>query len=199
MRDETLALLDEFAAAWARGETPDPRELIARVPEAEQAELAKALDRYLAASPPRQPSEASRAYVASIAAEAEAAAEPPLLALRLERRLTRDAVVDRLMGALGLDPGRREKVRAYFSDLEVGVLDPRGVQEAVWEALGQVFGKDAVARSLLQSGGVSLSAETAFYRLANRPQLDLQDIPAAAPAPSAEPDEVDLLFTGERS
>ena len=182
MRDETLALLDEFAAAWARGETPDPRELLARAPAEEQAELAQALDRYLAASPPRQPSEAARAYVAAIAAEAEATAEPPLLALRLQRRLTRDAVVDRLMGALKLDPGRREKVRAYFADLEVGVLDPRGVQQAVWEALGQVFGKEAVARLLLKPGGVSLSAEAAFYRLANRPQLEQQALPAVAPS-----------------
>jgi hypothetical protein len=45
MRDETLALLDEFAAAWARGETPDPRQLVARAPEREREELNRALDR----------------------------------------------------------------------------------------------------------------------------------------------------------
>lgn len=196
MRDETLALLDEFAAAWARGKTPDPRALIARAPEGERDELARALDRYLAGAPPRTASEASRAYVAAIAREAESAAEPPLLALRLERRLTRDAVVDRLMELLGLRAERRAKVRRYVSDLEVGVLDPRGVAASVWEALGQVLGADAHALAQPRPGRAE-GALTAYYRLPDLSRVEELAAPASAPsATPSEPDEVDRLFTG---
>jgi hypothetical protein len=197
MRDETLALLDEFAAAWARGETPDPRALLARAPERDRDELARALDRYLAGAPPRAASEESRAFVAAIAAEAESAAEPPLLALRLERRLTRDAVVEGLMSRLGLDPAKRAKVRRYFSDLEVGVLDPRGVAASVWEALGQVLGGEALATALLRSEGVSLSITQAYYRVTDGSEPG-EPLPAAPVPDVAEPDEIDRLFTGAR-
>ena len=171
MRDETLALLDEFAAAWARGETPDPRELVARAPEGEREELTRALDRYLSGSPPRPASDASRKFVAAIALEAESAAEPPLLALRLERRLTRDAVVDGLMSRLGLDPAKRAKVRRYFSDLEVGVLDPKGVAPELWNALRTVLSVDSSGEWLARKvTGVSLSAPV-YHRMADRPEL----------------------------
>lgn len=197
MRDETLALLDEFAAAWARGETPDPRELVDRAPAGEREELTRMLDRYLTAAPAREMSEATLEYMRSIASEADAVAEPPLLALRLERRLTREAVVERLIGLLGLDPGKRAKVRRYFSDLEVGVLDPKGVQQSVWDALGQVLGKDGVTRALSGARGVSLSIQSAYYRVADEPLRAAADALPAAPAAAEEdhPDEVDRLFT----
>lgn len=200
MTDSALALLDEFAAAWARGETPDPRELLARAPEDEREELTQALDRYLVAAPARAPSAASRAYVAQIAGEAAADAEPPLLAARLQRRLTRDAVVDKLMGLLGLDPGKRSKVRTYFSDLEVGVLNPRGVNRAVWDALGQVLGEGVVTRSLRGGASAAPAVEIAYYRVPRPPELAGAGAPIPAPArdPAGEPDEVDRLFTGER-
>ncbi len=190
MREETLLLLEEFAAAWARGETPDPRELLARAPAAEQDELARALDRYLVAAPPRAASEESRAFVAAIAREAE----PPLLALRLERRLTRDALVDRLMELLGLRAERRAKVRRYVSDLEVGVLDPAGVAASVWDALGQVLG--ANVRALAQPLSLRPAAPAAFYRVAKLERVDEPTAPAPESAQEAEPDEVDRLFTG---
>ena len=203
MRDETLALLDEFAAAWARGETPDPRELVDRAAEGEREEFRRMLDRYLSAAPAREVSAASLEYMRSIASEADAVAEPPLLALRLERRLTRDAVVERLIGLLGLDPGKRAKVRRYFSDLEVGVLDPKGVAPELWSALRTVLSVDASGEWLArQVTGVSLSAPV-FHRMADRPDLAAPAAvpPAlpAEPAEPAEPDEVDRLFTGGRS
>lgn len=196
MRDETLALLDEFAAAWARGETPDPRELVARTPEGERDALTLALDRYLVAAPPRAATDASRAFVAAIAQEAESAAEPPLLALRLERRLTRDTVVDGLMGLLGLDPGKRAKVRRYFSDLEVGVLDPRGVAASVWEALGQVLG--AEPKALVPGWKPPAAKVSAAYYRTDLSGLDEALPSSAAASTEPEPDEVDRLFTGVR-
>ncbi|RDI75456.1 hypothetical protein Gocc_1254 [Gaiella occulta] len=184
-------LFDEFAAAYARGERPDVAAVLARAGEEADA-LASLLDAFLAAVPARE----TRAEDVELM-QARLAGEPPLLALRLRRRLTRDAVVDALMGLLRLDPGKRTKVRAYFSDLEAGVLDPKGVAPAVWDALGKVLGADAVARALAGGKGVSLSVETAYYRVAGKPELAGAD--AVAPAPPAagpdRPDEIDRLFT----
>ena len=104
-------------------------------------ELARMLDRFLASAPPPPPPpervEMMRAWLAG---------EPPILELRKQRGLTRDVVVDRLLGLLGLKEERRAKVRRYYHELETGLLEPRGVDRRVWEALADVLGA-GVARS----------------------------------------------------
>lgn len=184
-------LFDEFAAAYARGERPDVAAALARAGEEADA-LASLLDAFLAAVPARE----TRAEDVELM-QARLAGEPPLLALRLRRRLTRDAVVEALMGLLGLDPGKRGKVRAYFSDLETGVLAPLGVMREVWDALEQVLGADVRALAGLQPPSLPPAAP-AFYRLGDgeiAPSAGASASGAAA-ADDGGPDEVDRLFSG---
>lgn len=183
-------LFDEFAAAYARGERPDVAALLRRA-GAGADELASLLDAFLAAVPARTTSPVDVALL-----RARVAHEPPLLALRLRRRLTRESVAEALVARLGLDPARRAKVRAYFSDLETGVLEPRGVMREVWDALEQVLGADVRALAGLRPPPLS-SAAPAFYRLRDGETAPAADAsaPAAAAAGDGGPDEVDRLFT----
>lgn len=191
MRDETLVLLDEFATAWARGETPDPRQLLARAPAEERDELARALDRYLAAAPPRAASEASRAYVAALRDRLEAE-EPPLLVARVARGLKRGDLVRALAKALGLE-GREEKLALRYHELEAGGLDASRVHESVWSALAAILGQSVIplARAWRPPPAATAIA-TAYYRVdVQRVAAEPQAV-ASAPPPSA--DEVDRLF-----
>ena len=54
LTDPTLELLEEFTAAWLRGETPDPREVLDRAPENERAELSALIERFLVRQPSRE-------------------------------------------------------------------------------------------------------------------------------------------------
>jgi len=182
------ALFDEFAVAYRRGERPDVASFLARAPEgAERDGLAELIDRFLAAAPAREPSEEEVVLM-----QARLQQEPPLLVLRLRRALGRDAVVDALVSRLGLDPAKREKVKRYFSDLEVGVLDPRPVDRSVWDALSDLL--RANVRDLAGLRVAPPAAEPAYRRFDEGFVLERR---AEAPVPLDEgPDEVDRLFTG---
>ena len=65
--------------------------------------------------------------------------ESPLLELRNRRGLKREAVVDALISALGLDPAKREKVKGYYHRLETGLLEPRGVDRRVFDVLAETL------------------------------------------------------------
>ena len=85
LTDPTLELLEEFTVAWLRGESPDPRDVLARAPEGELAELSVLIERFLVRQPNREPTAVSLAYVqeiAELAAEAPQTAEPPLSSSR---------------------------------------------------------------------------------------------------------------------
>lgn len=189
-----LDLFDEFARRFARGEHPDVREYIERAGP-DGRELARILDRFLASAPPPAPPEERielmRAWIAG---------EPPLLELRRRRGLRRDEVVARLLGLLGLGEERRAKVKGYYHELETGLLEPRGVDRRVWEALTSVLGTDT--RELAGWRAHRLTIDTAFRRDANLMDLHAAPPPAGAIEPEAtrhapEPDdEVDRLFRG---
>lgn len=185
--DLVLELFDEFARRFARGENPPVREYVERA-GASGEELARMLDRFLASAPPPQPPaervEMMRAWIAG---------QPPILELRKQRGLTRDVVVERLLDLLGLREERRAKVRRYYHELETGLLEPRGVDRRVWEALAQVFG--ASVADLAGWRARPIEAQPAF-RMRTATALEADSV--FAPAPSAtgppEDDEVDLLF-----
>lgn len=185
MRDETSRLFDEFAAEFARGGEPDLRTYLARAGD-EAPVFARLADAFLAGSAPPAPDpervELMRAWVQG---------EPPLLELRKARKLKRADLVARLTALLGLAPEREEKVGRYYHELEAGLLEPRGVDARVWEALRQLFDTDV--REAARWRPAPIRAEPAF-RLSesSRPPL------AAAPAGQAEPDEVDRLFRSGR-
>jgi hypothetical protein len=148
------------------------------------------LDRFLASAPPAEPPvervEMMRAWIAG---------EPPILELRKRRGLTRDVVVERLLALLGLRPERSLKVRRYYHELETGLLEPRGVDRRVWEALAQVLG--ASAADLAGWRPRRLDARPAF-RMSGEAMLDEGAVFSSvlSSAAAEEVDEVDRLFTG---
>jgi len=179
-------LFDEFALRYVRGERPDVREYLERA-GTERAELGGMLDRFLQAAPAREPSEEDAVLV-----QAALEGEPALLVLRQRRKLTFGTVVDALVKTLGLDPGKERKVGDYYHRLETGLLDPSGVSRRVWDALGDLL--QANARSLAGRRPAHPPAPAASYRRTGGMVLyEMAEV--AAPAATAEPDEIDMLFT----
>lgn len=179
-------LFDEFATRYLRGEQPDVREYLERAGPDDRDDLGRMLDRFLQAAPARASSEED---VVLMQARLEAA--PPLLVLRLRRGLRVDTVTDALLGALGIDPGKRRKVKTYYQRLETGLLDPTGVDTSVWGALGEFL--HANARALAGSGFRPPALEVVYHR-----DADYAAAPAVIPTHAAESewDEVDEFFLG---
>ncbi len=182
-------LFDEFVAARERGEQPEvPGLLAAAGPGADQ--LGRLIDAYLRSAPVSPSDEETIVLM-----EARLQSEPPLLVLRLRRKLGREAVVSTLMSTLRLDPAKRRKVEAYYHELETGLLPAEGVDRSVWDALGGFL--RANARALAGTGGTSgeLNVAAAYLR-----QADVSSVEEAVRAPAdassaAERDEIDRLFT----
>jgi hypothetical protein len=202
LTDPTLELLEQFTAAWLRGESPDPRQVLDQAPADERAELSSLIDRFLVGQPSREPTDESLAYVHAIATAAEQSAtvtEAPLVQARNKVGKRRETVLRELRDALGLGPGDESKLRRYYHRLESGLLDTTQVNERVWTALEAILqwrGDPRHRQPLSATAG-------AFFRSA--------DSGAAAPnmdvaarlgfqeevAPLAW-DEVDELFLGPR-
>ena len=185
-------LFDEFAQAYRRGEHPDVGAYLARA-GAERDDLGSMLDRFLQAVPAREPSEEEIVLM-----QARLEQEPPLLVLRLRRRLSRGAVVDAIVSTLGLDPAKREKVAGYYHRLEVGTLDPNPVSSRVWDALGGFMHANVRA---LAGPRPQAPAVEALYRRADADFMlaagvDEKLVRRQALKASVEPDEIDRLFLG---
>jgi hypothetical protein len=184
--DRVLKLFDEFARRFARGENPAVHEYVERAGES-GAKLARMLDRFLASTmpppPPVERVEMMRAWIAG---------QPPILELRKQRGLTRDVVVERLLALLELRDDRRAKVRRYYHELETGLLEPRGVDRRVWEALADVLG--AGVADLAGWRARPIEAQPAF-RKRTATALEADGVFSDAPStPAPEDDEVDRLF-----
>ena len=199
MNPSPATLFDEFTTAYRRGEAPDVLAYLERAGDDADA-FAELVDRFLVAVPAREPTEEEIVLM-----EARREQEPALLVLRQRRRLTRDAVVAALVSALDLDASKSGKVRGYYSDLEVGVLNPKPVDRRVWDALGRIF--DANVRILAGLRPPSPAAPAVAYmrvsddsatylaswdegatEVAATRELESQPVP--------DRDEVDRLFTG---
>jgi hypothetical protein len=183
MADEVYTLFDDYAARFARGERPDTRAYLARA-GAHADELAALIDRFLEAAPPPAADEDARALAA-----AWVEGEPPLLALRTQRAVKRDAVVDDLMGGLGLDPAKRKKVERYYHRLETGLLDPARVSGRVFAVLAETL--RATVADLRGWRPRPVAAEGVYLRA-------VEPAPMGAPSifvdePNAR-DEIDVLF-----
>src|SRR5687768_7926308 len=121
MAENVFELFDDYAARFARGERPNPRDYFAKAGD-RRDEFAQMIESFLSRAVPPAPDQETRSAI-----EAWVAGDSPLLALRTRRGLKRDAIVDALVERLGLDPAKREKVRRYYHELETGLLDPEGV------------------------------------------------------------------------
>lgn len=182
-------LFDEFAVRYARGEHPDVREYLERAGP-ERQELGRLLDRFLEAVPARATSEEEIVLM-----HARLEQQPPILLLRLRRKLGREAVVAALVRQLRLDPGKSGKVGGYYHDLEVGNLDPEPVDRRVWDVLADVL--EANVRGLAGYRPEAPPPAAAYLREPSGMQAKLSERAAAPAAPADEgPDEIDRLFTG---
>ena len=188
----TETLFDEFAVRYARGERPDVGEYLGRA-GAEREELGRMIDRFLEAMPARQTTEEDVILI-----DARRAQEPPLLVLRLRRRLSRDVVVGALTGQLRLDPAKSDKVDRYYHDLEVGNLDPEPVDRRVWDVLADVLKANVRGLAGLRPE-LPAAPAVAYHRY---PAMELHERmsiePAATASEPAELDDIDELFLGRR-
>lgn len=183
-------LFDEFATRYVRGEHPDVRDYLERA-GAEREQLGRMLDRFLQAVPARAPTEED-----AVLMQARLEAEPPLLVLRLRRKLSREAVVDAIVKRFGLDPAKGDKVGGYYHDLEVGNLDPEPVDRRVWDVLSDVLKANVRALAGVRPEPHPAPA-VAYRREPTLLQAKLEHAPASPAQPNAEePDEIDALFLG---
>lgn len=134
--DRVMVLLEEFAAARARGERPDALAYAERAGDA-APELLGLIETLVLTTAPPPPGEAAIASMEALLDE-----EPPLLVLRRRRGLTVDALTDGLMADLELAPGLRPRVRALYQRLEAGLLGLAGVAQRLRAALAGVLDVD---------------------------------------------------------
>ena len=188
MTDPAYELFDEFAARFARGESPDVRAYLARAGESRD-ELAELIDAFLTRAQPPEPDDESVAVM-----RAFVDGRPPLLELRTRRGIRVDEIVDGLIKTLGLDAGKSAKVKRYYQQLEGGLLEPSGVDASVWDALASPLG--AKVRELAAFRPRLTLGKPAFLRQATAERADFAPAAGLMKVDASEEDEVDRLFTG---
>jgi hypothetical protein len=174
--EQVVDLFAEYADAYARGERPRAEDYLARAGE-DAEELARLLERFIRASPAREPDAATLALT-----EAALTGEPPLITLRASQGIRVDDVVDALAEQLEVDESKR---------LEGGLLEPAGVSRRVWEALRGVLGPRSEELSRWEPHTATAGA---VYMRAAEPAAAAP--PALARARRDEQDEIDRLFLG---
>ena len=207
-------LLREYISEHHGGGRADPREYVERLEGADRKELATLIDGYLERAPRQEwDREAYEQSAAPKVVEAlsrsltgSAGLWPSVLPrLRERARVKRSEVVGQLAARLGASGGQRDKVAAYYHEMEQGSLPASGVSDRVLEALGEILGQSAAA--LRRAGGAfgrppptsPATAPAAFARKGMAsPGVPPADASEGPPA-EAEPeqwDEVDRLFRG---
>lgn len=212
--DAVDAALAAFAAAHESDPSTDPVPFLERVPAEQQPLLEQLLDAYLTHAP--RPAFDREAYESSWMREAvdafEAQARPAgaaegwrslLPRLRDRAQLTRERLVADLARALGLG-GREAKVGAYYHEMEQELLDPAGISDRVFDALGALLGESA---ETLRAAGeriappASPGTAATFARTATPdPRYEFDDVRGPQElidaASAGEWDEIDELFRG---
>ena len=206
-------LFQQFADAYRRDGSADPREYLARTSGIDRAELRSLIEAFLERAPRREwdPVAFSGSMAERALAEVSAEDESPvtegagwvevLPALRTKARLKRRTVVEQLAAALGF-ADHAERVAVYYNQMEHGQLAPSGVSTKVLEALAAIVGSSAESlRRAGAAGELEAGGGGEVFARAGAPTEGLQS-PALrelwyADADRAEqPDELDLLFTG---
>jgi hypothetical protein len=197
-------IMREFADAYRRDPSADPREFLERLAGTDREELRLLIDGFLTQAP-RQEWDRD-AFRGSLAERALAAAGPPVTSwskllpeLREQARLTRASVVTRLASALGFADAE-PRVAAYYHRMEQEDLPAAGVSNKVLEKLGEIVGVSAERlREAGKAGEAGLgSGGEVFARLgAPLASGDAAESVVSSQADRArETDELDLLFTG---
>ncbi len=185
---EVLALFEEYAEAYTRGEQPEAREYLERAGDGAD-ELASLIERWLRAIPVPEPDAETLALVSAWMEE-----EPPLVHLRASKGVRVDDVVAAIVGDAALIEAQAPKVKRYYQRLEQGLLDPKGVSDGVWQTLRHLIGPAARTAAAWRLTPTTL--EPAFYRATAPAMLDAAAADALdAIPPMPERDAVDELFT----
>src|SRR4051794_34075837 len=188
---DVAQLFDQWAAALARGEQPDPLEFIGRAGPAAD-ELRAMMERFLRARPRADPDPEAVA-----AARAWIAGDAPLVDLRARRGVRVDEVVDAVVAEFALPPDKRPTVKRYYHQLESGALDPTRASRALLDLLTRVLGAPAASVAAWRPRPLALAP-------AYRPQGDaaavppLMDAARAAREPFDDDEQVRKLFISER-
>lgn len=177
-------LFDEFAASYARGDRPDLAGYLTRAGD-RAGELARLVEVFLRVAPAPEPGDEDVAVM-----RARLEGEPGLLALRRTRARKVDEVVAELASRLGVRDVTR--LRRYYQRLEGGTLDPRPVDERVWDALRAVFAVNvrSIVRPVTTHAGESAMA---YYRSSAEPP---DAFAVLGDPPPGERDDLDRLFLG---
>ena len=190
MTQRMEALLGELARRHASGEELDVPGLMEQAGD-DAGRFADLAETFLAAGMRRDPSPANLDYIAQLA-------EPPLLRLRVTRKLRVPEVSKPLAAELGV--GDSDRLRRYYQRLEGSVLDPARVDGKVWDALERIL--RAPVRNLVRPPAGKLIAEP-FYRAQEGAPAgaDAVRMPAPGPLsvdpPPSERDDLDRLFLGD--
>ena len=203
---EVERLLAEYKEAHRRDDEADPQPFLGRVSGIEREQLAALIDAHLERAPRREFDAAAlrdspaAAVTDSVARTLSGAAGlwPVLLPrLRNQARIKRADLVAELAARLGAQ-SQREKVAAYYHEMEQGRLPAAGVSDTVLEALGKIvgYGRDGLRRAgeLPAAGGPPPSPGAVFARTTRRGEV--ADEAAITSASREEWDEVDRLFRG---
>ena len=185
--DLVSRLFDEWAASYARGERPDPREYLTRA-GADADELGCLMESWLLASPRAEPDDESVAL-----ARAWVSGASPLVELRARHGVKRNEVVDAVVKTFDLDLSKRAKVKEYYHRLESGLLDPRGLSPGLVDLLAKTLRARTV--DIVAWRPRTLAAAPVF-RAAEAAKFDALAVDTRE---SEEPhDEVDALFISGR-
>ena len=200
-------ILSEFIDAWRAGTLPDAGAYVDRAPPAEQAELAGAIETFMAVAPEPDYDDDAWATLTTDpavtriadAVEDDAAEAWSSLLPRLRARhgLSLDGLATALSQRLGVT-GREPKTRAYLDDLEHDRLVPGRISRRLLDALAGVLG--APAAWLERVGTAPAAPSGALYRRQGEGTIEqrLEVIADAMLADADDWDEVDELFQGGR-
>jgi len=204
-------LLQDFAARWRAGERPDLDAFAAGLDGLDRAEFLARAEAFVARAPRRRwdPDAFRGSAAESVVEQLEpslggvAGLWPSVLPdLRHRARITRRALVDQLAEQLGVG-AQREKVAAYYHQMEQGTLAAAGVSQRVLDVLGGLL---SVSGERLRQAGEAIApagaGEGTDPVFARRAMEAPPPAAAAAPPPAFDEaprsperlDEVDRLF-----
>jgi hypothetical protein len=127
-------LFDEWAASYARGERPDPRNYLRRSgPHREQLSLL--MEQYLQAAPRPAPTDEDVELV-----EAWVRGDSPLAELRSRRGISRAQIVAAIVERFSLRDDQRASVKEYYHQLESGLIDPVRLSKRLRILLTELLG-----------------------------------------------------------
>lgn len=198
-------VLREYIREHRAGGDADPRRYLARVDDpTDRLELEALIDAYLEHAPRARVDVSQLGGLERVVDRIEAELDAPVATwrtllpqLRMNARLKRGELVERLTAALGLQ-GREQKVARYYNAMEHEQLDADGISPRVFDVLAGIVATtaDVLRRAAPAPRVYGIDDSAVYARLA--PWDADEEAVAAMPetAPDLDWDEVDELFRG---